>query len=221
MNAMNLLRTFTSPIASNTALFLSLSLALSVAMAQATATSAATSSTLAHGRPGVTVSTSDVLSEMRRAPPAEQKAFLANPDAIEKLVNNLLVRRQLAAEALRDGLDKDPVTAATVAIAVDRALSDARLAKLDAQNTPSDASLEVEARNIYNDNQAKFTRPPQTRARHILLDSTAPDSLAKAKICSPSCAPAPILKISPRPIPPTRAARCGEETSVISAPEAW
>lgn len=186
---MNFLQTCTISIARKSVLTLSLTLALPVAIAQATSTSPASAAAtatagspiLARGLAGVVVSASDVLSEMRRAPQAEQKTFLANTDAVEKLVNNLLVRRQLAAEAIRDGLNKDPVTAATAAIALDRALSDARLAKLDAQNTPSDAALEAEARTIYKDNEANFIRPPQTRASHILLSSTAPDSLQKAK----------------------------------------
>jgi peptidyl-prolyl cis-trans isomerase C len=87
----------------------------------------------------------------------------------------------LAAEGDRDGLATDPMVAATVAISRERAMSDARLARLDAQNTPTPAALEAYARNVYQAEGTKFDVPAQTRARHILLTNNGPEALKKAK----------------------------------------
>ena len=149
--------------------------------ASAAPTLAPTPTVVARGPAGVVVTTNDLLSELRRAPEADRQAALARPETLHQLANNLLVRRVLAAEAERDGLGADPIIAATAAIARDRALSDARLARLDAQNAPNDAALDAYARNVYQANAAKFDVPAQTRARHILLDNSGPESLQKAK----------------------------------------
>jgi peptidyl-prolyl cis-trans isomerase C len=71
--------------------------------------------------------------------------------------------------------------AASLDIARDRALSDARLARLDAQNQPTDAAIEAYARNLYQANSSQFEKPPEARARHILIDNTGADSLEKGK----------------------------------------
>jgi peptidyl-prolyl cis-trans isomerase C len=139
------------------------------------------SAILAHGPAGTTVSLADLLSELRRAPSAERQAILAKPEMMQQIASNLLVRRVLAAEAERDGLGADPMVVASLAIARDRVLSDERLARLDAQNTPSESALDAYARNTYQANAAKFERPAQTRARHILLANSGPESLKKAQ----------------------------------------
>jgi peptidyl-prolyl cis-trans isomerase C len=136
---------------------------------------------LARGPAGATVSVADVLSELQRAPNAERQTILSKPEMVQQIASNLLVRRVLAAEAVRDGAEADPVLAATIAIGKDRVLSDARLAVLDAKNMPTDAALDAYARNVYQANTARFEKPAQTRARHILLAKGGADSLQKAK----------------------------------------
>ena len=136
---------------------------------------------LATAAAGVTVTQEDVLSDLQRAPEAARQNVLMRADSIEQLVYNLMVRRTLASEAARDGLDKDPLVAAALTIARDRVMSDARLARLDAQNTPTEKVLESYARESYKVNQTKFERPAQTRARHILIENKDKDSLPKAQ----------------------------------------
>ena len=180
------------PMTRTLVLALSLGMVWPVAMAQtaispATATStpsavaSPTQTVLARGPAGTIITVVDVLSEVQRAPEANRQAILTKPEAVQQIVNNLLVRRALAHEATRDGLDKDPLVAASLEIVRDRALSDVRLARLDAQNTPAEAALDAYARNMYKANVDKFEMPAQTRARHILLANTGPDALAKAK----------------------------------------
>jgi len=189
---------FTSLVMRKNVLTLPLLIALShTALAQNTAKPASTTPTptsatpnpattsaatvLARGPAGAVINDRDVLAELQRAPEATRKAVLSQPEAIAQLVNNLLVRRVLANEAERDGLGNDPLVAGSLAIARDRALSDARLARLDLQNTPSDAALDAYARNIYKADTTKYEKPAQSRARHILLANSGPDSLKKAK----------------------------------------
>jgi hypothetical protein len=100
--------------------------------ASSTAAAANGANVLARGPGGVVVTINDVFSELQRAPEATRNSVMSKPDSVQQIASNLLVRRVLAIEAERDGLMKDPLVAATVAISADRALSDARLAKLDA-----------------------------------------------------------------------------------------
>ena len=136
---------------------------------------------LARGPDGAVVTVNDVFSDLQRAPEATRKSVMSQPDSVQQLASNLLVRRVLAKEAERDGLAQDPLITSSIAIGRDRVLSDARLARLDAQNTPTEAALDAYARNFYKANPASFEKPAQTRARHILLANTGPDSLQKAK----------------------------------------
>lgn len=156
-----------------------LALTFSAAIAQQTAPVA--SAILLREPAGAQVSVADVLSELRRASDADRQAILAKPEMVRQIASNVLIRRMLAAEAERDGLGKDPVIIATQAIARDRILSDERLLRLDAQNAPNEAAQETYARNIYQANAAKFEKPAQTRARHILLANSGAESLQKAK----------------------------------------
>ena len=130
---------------------------------------------------GLQVTSNDIMSELQRAPENIRESVLSRPEALQQLANNLIVRRMLAAEGARDGLEKDPVVAASLEIARDRALSDARLARLDAQNQPTEAAIEAYARNLYQSNSSQFEKPPEARARHILIDNTGAESLEKAK----------------------------------------
>lgn len=139
------------------------------------------STVLAQAPGNVVVTTLDIQAELQRAPASERTGILARPDAVQQIASNLLLRRLLAAEAKRDGLAADPLVSASVRIASDRALSDARLQRLDTQNTPTDAALEVYAQTIYQSSSARFESPAQTHASHILLDNTGPQSLVKAK----------------------------------------
>ncbi len=136
---------------------------------------------LARATGGLQVNSNDIMSELQRAPENIRESVMSRPEALQQLANNLIVRRMLAAEGARDGLEKDPVVAASLEIARDRALSDARLARLDAQNQPTEAAIEAYARNLYQANSSQFEKPPEARARHILIDNTGAESLEKAK----------------------------------------
>lgn len=140
-----------------------------------------TAKILAQDPSGAFISVADVFAELRRARPEDRQAILSKPDMAQQLASNLLVRRMLAIEDERDGRATDPVIAASIAIARDRVLSDDRLARLDVKNSPNDNAIEAYARDYYQANRAKFEKPTQTRASHILLPKDSADSLMKAK----------------------------------------
>jgi len=130
---------------------------------------------------GVAINVADVLSELQRTTVTERDAILSKPEDVQQIASNLLIRRVLAAGAERAGLASDPVMQASLAIAHDRILSDARLAQLDAQNTPDSKALDAYARDIYKTNLTKFEKLAQTHARHILLANNGTESMQKAK----------------------------------------
>lgn len=130
---------------------------------------------------GLVVTADDVLSDMTRMPEETRRVVATKPETLQQIASNLMTRRALANEAEVNNLAKTPTVAAALAIARDRVLSDARLAQMDAQNTPSDATIEAYARQLFVTNSDKFERPAQTRARHILLANSGPEAMDKAK----------------------------------------
>lgn len=175
---------------------IALSLTMSDALAQGTTSPAASPTAAAASSPtapksanpvfarsqsGVIVTADDVLSDMTRMPEETRRIMVTKPDTLQQIASNLMVRRALAKEAEVGNLAQTPSVAAALAIARDRVLSDARLAQIDAQNTPSEATIEAYAKQLYTANSDKFERPAQTRARHILLANTGPESMRKAK----------------------------------------
>src|SRR6478609_9394668 len=104
------------------------SLALSLcSLAVFSPVATAASPVVAEGN-GVSVTADDLNADAARIPVNQLKETLGNPTAVQQASSNLLTRRVLAAEAVRDGLDKDPVVVAALQIQRDRLLSDLRLA---------------------------------------------------------------------------------------------
>ena len=137
---------------------------------------------LARGH-ALAITGADVLAESQRIPPDSRLTVLSRPDSVQQLASNLWLRRALAQEAERDGLPRDPQIAAALQVARDRVLSDARMARLDAENQPSEAALDAYARSLYqaNSQPQRFETPAQSRASHILINNEGPASLEKAQ----------------------------------------
>ncbi len=142
--------------------FLALAISLPLALSAA-------GPVVAEGANGIRITVDDLNADALRLPASQRYQALVQPAAVEQVSLNLYIRRVLAAEATRDGLDKDPVTAAAMQLARERILSDARLARIDAANKPTDEAVEAAARAAYNANPEKFRAGAEVRARHILL----------------------------------------------------
>ena len=150
-------------------------------LAQAVAApSAPAPAILARGPSGLVITSADVNADMARLPEGTRRAIQGNPESLQQIASNLMVRRVLALETSQSTLAQSPAVVATLGLARDRVLSDARLAQMDAQNAPSESAIENYARQVYLTSPEKFERPAQTRARHILITKTGPESLQKA-----------------------------------------
>jgi peptidyl-prolyl cis-trans isomerase C len=136
---------------------------------------------LARAPGGVQVTTADILSEVNKMNPAVRQDFFKEPQNVQQVTNNLLVRRILAAEAQKEKLDNDLVVQAGLAVAKDRVLSDARLNQMDKANEPNEKAIEAYARNKYQANFEKFQVPAQSRASHILIEKKDDNSIKEAQ----------------------------------------
>ena len=129
----------------------------------------------------VVVTTQDVSADLQRIPAQSRAQVASNPANIAQITSNLMVRRVLAAEAGRDGLENDPAVAAALRIAQDRVLSDAYLVKFAALNMPTTEAIDGYAHSKYQADSKRFEAPMQTRARHILVEGNTPEARAKAE----------------------------------------
>ena len=136
---------------------------------------------LATGPQGQKLTVADILSEVNKMQSPVRVEFLKNPDSIQQVVRNLLVRRMLAQEAEKDKLNEDGVIKASMQVAVERVLSDAKIRQLDLENAPDEKALEAYARNKYQANLDKYKQAPQTRASHILIEKKDADSIKFAE----------------------------------------
>jgi peptidyl-prolyl cis-trans isomerase C len=130
--------------------------------------------------PAGTVTAEDVKAAVQAVPAASRDAILSRPDQVQRQLQDLYLRRALAAEAERTDLDKDPLVATQLQQARERVLSDARLAAIDRAASPADAVVAANARDLYRAAPERFRAPAQTRARHILI-SRSEDGMAREK----------------------------------------
>ena len=87
----------------------------------------------------------------------------------------------MATEAEAAGLANTPEMQAALRIARDRILSDAWLARIDAQHQITDPAAEKLARNVYRAEPNRFMNKEQVRVRHILVAGTTLESRAQAE----------------------------------------
>ena len=129
----------------------------------------------------IAITVLDMQADALRMPPEMRTIVLAKPQTVTQIASNLYARRAMADKAEADGLANDPETAAALKIARDKVLSDALLAKIDKNATPSDAAAEGLARNIYKAKPERFKTPEQVQVRHILIAGTEGASRAQAE----------------------------------------
>lgn len=128
------------------------------------------------------VTLADVDAYVKRIPAGDRAGFMAKPERIETMLRNMLLDKQLAAEARELGLDKDPVVQRQIALAVDNALSRARAEKLSSSLKAPDFT--EQAREEYQANKKNYTIPKRYDVKHILFSTKsrtadAAEALAK------------------------------------------
>jgi peptidyl-prolyl cis-trans isomerase C len=108
-------------------------------------------------------------------------SLLSLKSNVETQAQGVFLRRELAAEAERDGLDKDPAIQAQLQLARERVLSDARMTAFDKSTMPDDSTLESYAQGVYKASPKRFEHGGQTRVRHILVRNDGPQAKGKAE----------------------------------------
>jgi len=136
---------------------------------------------LAHGK-AISVSSYDVLADAKERVPAEARdQVLSRSSNVSQVAGNLYARRAMAAEAEAAGLGNTPQVEAALKVARDRVLSDAWIARIDAQHQITDAVAEKLARDTYKAEPSRFMAKEQVRVSHILVAGITPESRAQAE----------------------------------------
>ena len=113
----------------------------------------------------------DVVAVLKSAT-SEQKRNLGESDsAADSLVKEMLLRRVLAAQARKEGFERDPATAARIVLAGERTLSDLYFEKVELAAI-DEKKVERIAREEYLAHPERF-RKEELRARHILVREVA------------------------------------------------
>ncbi|WP_386067717.1 peptidylprolyl isomerase [Tahibacter sp. UC22_41] len=128
------------------------------------------------------VTLSDVDAYVHRVPREDRAGFMNKPERIETMLRSLLLDKQLADEARKLNLDKDPIAQKQMALAVDTALARVRMEKYrESLKTPDFAE---QANEDYLANKTKYQIPRRVDVKHILIDTksrTAEQAEAIAK----------------------------------------
>lgn len=124
------------------------------------------------------VTLSDIDAFAKKINEKQRAGFFDNPQRLETLISNLLVQRQLAAEAEKAGLDKDPSVEAQVKLATEEVLSKNLMERLRSDvKLPNFDQL---AREEYLGHKEKYVKRGTLDVKHILI-STDKHTDAQAK----------------------------------------
>lgn len=121
----------------------------------------------------LSITAADLKADLDRLPPEARRAAATDAAVVQQTVANLLIRKAMAAEAEKMGLQNQPAFERQMSMVRDRILSDAWLAKVDAEHTLPDAEVERLADLKYKAEAfSRFKEPGQIKVRHILLAKT-------------------------------------------------
>lgn len=124
----------------------------------------------------------DFEASLQIAQKADQEAFRRDMRRISAMLENVLVQRTLAAEAVQAGLDKDPLFAAEVQIARERILARMRIQAFEAGLKVPDLTATAEER--YKLKPEAYFLPEVVQASHVLVSTEKykePEARARAE----------------------------------------
>lgn len=125
-----------------------------------------------------TVTLADVDAFAQKIEDKQRAGFFNSPKRLESMISNLLLQRQLAAEAVKAGLDKDPSVQGQIRLADEDVLAKARMQRVRADiKLPDFNQL---AREEYVGHKEKYVRQGSLDVKHILI-STEKHNDAEAK----------------------------------------
>jgi peptidyl-prolyl cis-trans isomerase C len=128
----------------------------------------------------VKVTKADFDAELARIPEADQMEFLLSRKRIAQMVENILINRVMATEALELNVDQDQKVKDEIRNQTEKVLAKYRGQHL--MKSVEQRDFTAAAREIYLTEPAKTTRPAQYRAWHVLVATGIRDKgLARAR----------------------------------------
>lgn len=145
---------------------------LSLSMFAAFACSAAdgltgTPSTIVASQGGATVTLEDIDAFANGIPESQRGGFFNSPARIQTTISNLLVQKQLAADARKLGMDKEPLVQAQMHQAADEALGKARMQRFRTDLKVPD--LDALAHEEYIGHKENYVTRGKLVVRHVLI----------------------------------------------------
>jgi peptidyl-prolyl cis-trans isomerase C len=116
---------------------------------------------------GTNLTFGDIDAFAARIEANQRPNFFNSPKRIETLVSNMLVTRQLANEAEKEGLEKDPSVQAQIRVATEEILSKARVDQL--RSTIKLPDFDKLAKEEYIAHREKYVIPARLNVEHILI----------------------------------------------------
>ena len=111
--------------------------------------------------------------ELMRVPEDMRAEFAMSPKRLTAMLNQILINKTLAKQALADGLDRDPEIAARLAHEIDRFYAEAEVLKIEkdagAYFDAHSSEFLAKARETYLLDKKRYVQPEQVSASHILF----------------------------------------------------
>lgn len=118
---------------------------------------------------GVDVTIQDIDAQAAKIPAKDRAGFFDSPKRIESVVTSLLLKKQLAAAARAEKLDKDPAVQQQLQLAIDDALASAQLEHY--RTTLKLPDFEVLAKEYYGAHQDEFVDKGDIVVEHVLISN--------------------------------------------------
>ncbi|MEO6688394.1 MAG: peptidylprolyl isomerase [Dokdonella sp.] len=135
-------------------------------------------STILAKQGGAVVTLEDIDAFAARIPEGQRAGFFNSPTRIDGVVTNLLLQKQLAAEARKAGLDRDPAVQRQIALTAEEALGNVQLQRFKASMKLPDFSQL--AQEDYIAHKKNYLIRGKLEVQHVLI-STKTRSEADAK----------------------------------------
>ena len=118
---------------------------------------------------GVEVTLQDIDAEASAIPEKDRAGFFDSPKRIENTIMNLLQKKELAAEARSQHLERDPAVKAQIEIAVEGALAKAQIDHFRKSLKLPD--FEVLAKEYYASHKDDFVEKGEVVVEHVLVSN--------------------------------------------------
>ena len=125
--------------------------------------------------PLVVMTRHDYDTELMRLAPSVRGGFSTSPKRVTDLLNAILINKTLAAQAVREGLDKDPEVQQQIASETTHILARRRLREIDEQagrEFDAKGDLTAAARERYLVETQKYRYPEEVSVSHILFETS-------------------------------------------------